>query len=143
MLAVVGCGGAGVTAPADSGSTCSQRDGGVCEDSVGRDRALTCPTDKIAFTQQNGCMNDGSVEFCISNNDAALLSTVQTIAERVTCSSGAGRAGCTSSELLCFYPLEATECEAPHGALTDAVWTQLCELAALPEIRELVPTWFE
>lgn len=110
-----------------------------------RSPAQSCPTQKMtAFTKQTGCHNDGNVEFCIPNHDAALLSTIQAIAASVKCTSGGGRARCNpSTELLCFYPTSLGNCLARYGELTDAAWIQLCQIAALPQVREIVPTWFE
>jgi hypothetical protein len=109
----------------------------------------TCPTEKLAFTKQTGCENDGSVEFCIPNDDASVLSAIRDIASSVRCAPGGGRARCASmSELLCSYPTEsyATEahtCQVPQGELTDSAWAELCQIAALPQVRQIVPTWYE
>jgi hypothetical protein len=54
-----------------------------------------------------------------------------------------GRAGCDlDTEVLCFLDT-AGLCTAYHGALTDEGWQIVCELAALPAVREIVPTWYE
>mgnify|MGYP006890127221 FL=1 len=69
---------------------------------------------------------------------------VQRIAPSVTCGPGRGRAGCDStSQDLCFFPTDASTCAAPHGALTDAAWTQHCQIAALPSVPQIVHTFFE
>jgi hypothetical protein len=108
------------------------------------DLAQACRDDKMAFTQQDGCRNDGSVEFCAPAADAELLAAVQRIAPQARCARGGGRARCDlDAELLCFFPTGEAECLARHGALKDAAWAQLCQLAALPQIRRIVPTWFE
>jgi hypothetical protein len=104
----------------------------------------SCRTDKIAFSQAEGCLNDGSNEFCIPSGDPAVQARVKSIASRVSCAPGGGRAGCISgSELLCFFPTGPIECVARHGALTAEAWAQHCELAALPEVKRIVHTWFE
>lgn len=106
--------------------------------------AVVCPTGKIAFTQAAGCSNDGSNEFCIPKGDAATLMEVRRIAPSVTCGPGRGRAGCDStSQDLCFFPTDASTCAAPHGALTDAAWTQHCQIATLPSVPQIVHTFFE
>ncbi len=102
-----------------------------------------CPTSKIAFTQAAGCLNDGSVEFCIPADDPAALASVRSVAPGVTCARAGGRAGCNlDTEVLCFLDT-AGLCTADHNALTDEGWQTVCALAALPIVREIVPTWYE
>lgn len=108
------------------------------------DLAPACRGDKMTFTQKDGCQNDGSVEFCVPAADAGLLAAVQRIAPSLRCNRGGGRARCDlNAELLCLFPTGEAECVARHGALKDAAWTQLCQIAALPQVRQIVPTWFE
>lgn len=38
---------------------------------------------------------------------------------------------------------DVATCVAHHGALVDDAWDKLCRLAALPEVRAIVPTWYE
>jgi hypothetical protein len=102
-----------------------------------------CPVDKIAFTQDTGCLNDGSVEFCVPAHDPAALAAVRHIAPDVTCMHAGGRAHCdTTTEILCLLPTRK-QCTAYHGALTDSRWQAVCDLAALPFVRQIVPTWYE
>jgi hypothetical protein len=106
--------------------------------------ASSCPTDKLAFTQETGCQNDGSVEFCLPTGDDALLARVRDIAPTIQAGSSGGRAACdVPVETLYFFPTGDPECVMRHGALKDAAWDQLCRIAALPEVREIVPTWYE
>jgi hypothetical protein len=106
-----------------------------------------CEAQKIAFTQATGCLNDGSVEFCLARGDAALEAAVQSIAPSVQAVAGGGRARCDSqSEVLFLFPSRGSDlqvCTAYHGAMTQSAWQQICELSALPAIREIVPTFFE
>lgn len=103
-----------------------------------------CPTERLRFTQATGCLNDGSVEFCLPVGDDALLAQVLAIAPTVRSAGGAGRAGCAApTEQLYFLPTTGADCVAHHGAMTDRTWERVCRLAALPQIREIVPTWFE
>lgn len=110
---------------------------------------LACTGDtaaKLRFEQPTGCLNDGSVEFCIPADDPQLRATLAAIAPAITCDGGGGRAGCLRSPglLLCTYPTRfPEECVAQHGALADAAWSKLCQVAALPQITAIVPTWFE
>jgi hypothetical protein len=107
------------------------------------DTASPCPIDKIAFTQDTGCLNDGSVEFCIPAGDPAALAAVQRIAPDVTCMRAGGRARCdTTTEILCLLPTRK-QCTTYHGALPDSRWQTVCDLAALPFVRQIVPTWYE
>jgi hypothetical protein len=106
------------------------------------DRCGGCFPAKLAFTQASGCANDGSVEFCLP---PTLVAAAQTINPAITCAPGSGRAMCDPAvELLCFFPtVDASVCVASHGALTDAAWAELCKLSSLPEVRQIVPTFFE
>jgi hypothetical protein len=100
-----------------------------------------CSIDRISFTQDTGCLNDGSVEFCVPAHDPAALAAVHHIAPDVTCMRAGGRARCdTTTEILCRLP---TTCQDHHGALTDSRWQTVCDLAALPFVRQVVPTWYE
>jgi hypothetical protein len=109
---------------------------------------IVCSTgdlSKVKFTQADGCFNDGSVEFCIPMGDATVMSAVSTVSESITCAPGGGRAMCTGSELLCFYPtVIRVECPIEHGvrtgAMTDAVWQDMCDLSAISQIDEIVRT---
>jgi hypothetical protein len=104
----------------------------------------SCPTDGLAFTQETGCVNDGSVEFCLPTGDEALLARVREIAQTIQAGSSRGRAGCNlPAETLYFFPTGDAECVAPHGALVDAAWDKLCRIAEQPEVRAIVPTWYE
>lgn len=106
--------------------------------------AATCPTEELLFTQANGCMNDGSVEFCLPTGDEDLVARVKEIAPTIQAGSTKGRAGCNvPAETLYFFPTGPAECVAPHGALVDAAWEKLCRIAALPEVKKIVPTWYE
>jgi hypothetical protein len=100
-----------------------------------------CPVDKITFTQDNGCLNDGNVEFCVPARDPAALAAVRRIAPDVTCMQAAARARCdTTAEVLCFFP---TDCSDHFSPLPDSRWQTVCDLAALPFVRQIIPTWYE
>lgn len=106
--------------------------------------AAPCPAHKLAFTKETGCANDGSVEFCLPSGDDALLARARAIAPTIQAGSSRGRAGCdVPAETLYAFPTGDAECVARHGALVDAAWDRLCRLAALPEVRAIVPTWYE
>ncbi|WP_437635507.1 hypothetical protein [Sorangium sp. So ce854] len=106
--------------------------------------AASCPTQKLAFTRDTGCVNDGSVEFCLPAGDEALVARVRDIAPTILAGSSRGRASCdVPAETLYFFPTGDAECVAPHGALEEAAWSKLCRIAALPEVRAIVPTWYE
>ncbi|MDI1475053.1 hypothetical protein [Polyangium sp. y55x31] len=106
--------------------------------------ASSCPTNEISFTKETGCMNDGSVEFCLPTGNEALVARVREIAPTIEAGSSRGRAGCNlPAETLYFFPTGEAECVARHGALVDAAWDKICRIAALPEVRKIVPTWYE
>ena len=105
-----------------------------------------CPTAEIMFTQATGCANDGSVEFCIPDGDAALIAQLEAHEVAISCAPGGGRAGCFASPnlLLCSYPTGfPQQCEAMHGAMTDDTWQDMCAIAALPEVTAIVHTILE
>ena len=117
-------------------------------DAADPDAAVTgdCPTAEIMFTQATGCTNDGSVEFCIPDGNAALIARLETYESAISCAPGGGRAGClaTPNLLLCFYPTGfPQQCEVLHGAMTDHTWQNMCAIAALPEVTAIVHTILE
>lgn len=84
------------------------------------------------------------MEFCLPTGDEALLARVRDIAPTVQAASGRGRAGCDApAETLYLFPTGDAECTERHGALQDAAWDKVCRIAALPEVRAIVPTWYE
>jgi hypothetical protein len=104
----------------------------------------TCPADKIRFTQETGCLNDGSVEFCLPADDPSALASVQRIAPGVTCLQARGRAGCDlHSQRLCLVETRGMCRPDATRAMTDAGWQTVCDLAALPFVGTVVPTWYE
>lgn len=108
--------------------------------------AAACPVEKLAFTQATGCRNDGSLEFCVPKDDAALVQRLRAVVPELRASEGGGgRARCdTSHEALYFLDTRpAYECVSDSGRLTDAAWEKLCRIAAEPRIRRIVPTWYE
>lgn len=107
--------------------------------------ASACPTHKLDFTQETGCRNDGSVEFCLPTGDEALLARVRALAPTsLQAGASRGRVGCDiPKETLYFFPTGDTECVSRHGALTPAAWDALCRIAELPEVRKVAPTWYE
>jgi len=107
-------------------------------------RESACPADKISFTRETGCLNDGSIEFCLPADDPTALSAVQRIAPGVTCLQAHGRAGCDlRSQRLCLVDTRGLcRTDAPR-AMTDAGWRTVCDLAMLPFVEKIVPTWYE
>jgi hypothetical protein len=141
LVALVACGGPRATGPlADAApAAASVAPAGA---------AARCPTEKLGFTQATGCTSDGYVELCIPRGDARLESKVRSLSRPARLMPGSsGRVGCsTATETLVVYPTpfhDPSVCTSRHGALTDAAWQELCALASLPEIRRIVPTWFE
>lgn len=101
--------------------------------------------DKIKFSREQSCGNDGSVEWCIPDNDAQLVSTLATISSTIYCAPGGGRAMChTGGKLLCSYPTSyPQQCLTSWGEMKPEVWDDICEVAAQPQITEIVPTLLE
>jgi hypothetical protein len=101
---------------------------------------------KIKFTREQSCANDGSVEWCIPDNDAQLVTTLAGISSTISCAPGGGRAGCftPSGRLLCSYPTSyPDQCSSSGGEMKPEVWDDICQVAALPQITEIVPTIFD
>jgi hypothetical protein len=108
-----------------------------------------CPNghaDKIKFPQAESCVNDGSVEFCIPGSEPQLRDTLAAISPSITCGQGGGRAGCTRTPglLLCSYPTTyPDQCLHVHGEMTAKTWSNMCAIAGLPQVVEIVPTFYE
>ncbi|GAB1420484.1 hypothetical protein MASR2M15_05820 [Anaerolineales bacterium] len=107
--------------------------------------AIVCQEDKFAFTQENACMNDGSVEFCILKDDRDALAQVLEIAPEADCTlSSPGRAGCKENERLCLIPVGDYCSEKPNSyRIAAAGWDRLCRLSELDFIQQIVATWYE
>jgi hypothetical protein len=102
--------------------------------------------EKIKFSRAESCANDGGVEWCIPDNDPALQTMLATISPSIQCAPGGGRAGCYTPTglLLCSYPTAYPgQCVTMYGEMTADVWADMCELAALPQITQIVPTILE
>jgi hypothetical protein len=105
-----------------------------------------CPAAKLAFTQATGCRSDGSLEFCVPQEDVQLAARLQAMGPGIRpAGGGGGRAGCdvTQEELYFFETRDDEECVGDTDALTDAAWEKVCRIAAEPAIRRIVPTWYE
>ena len=117
--------GLGIAAGPGCSTDCDCPNGFGCGDGqcgpVKRQRTcpFICPTNKISFTQDNGCANEnGSVAFCIPDGDQVLRSNIQLIAPTVTFKKGMGGAQChVDSELLCLYPTTYSQCVNPTDHL--------------------------
>lgn len=102
--------------------------------------------DKIKFPRTESCSNDGAVEWCIpDSNNTQLLATLAMISSTIHCAPGGGRAMCyTGGKLLCTYPTAyPDQCLTQHGQMKPEVWDDMCAVAALPEVIEIVPRWYE
>lgn len=105
---------------------------------------VSCPADKIAFTRESGCVNDGSVEFCIPRDDPGVLAAAHQIAPVVTVlKESRGRAGCGPDQVLVLLPTGGLCDPTDPGAMSRAGWAKVCALARLPGVPRVVPTWYE
>ena len=69
------------------------------------------------------------------------MNAVTAVSASITCAPGGGQAMCTGTELLCFYPTEPPgQCDSDNGPMTEAAWQDTCELSAIAEIDQIVPT---
>jgi hypothetical protein len=115
------------------------------ESDNGDGAAAACPESEISFSREEGCLNDGSVELCLPADADEALARARIIAPEITCTQGSrGRAQCDPhTQRLCLVPLASADCVAPHGALTEHAWLRVCALAAMPEVEQVVPTFYE
>lgn len=103
----------------------------------------TCPTEKIQFVQADGCLNDGSFEFCVANDDDLLAVLYQSV-PNMTCIRAGGRARCDlQTQVLCLVATNGLCQPNQPRALTDAGWELACNIASRPYIERLVATWYE
>lgn len=114
----------------------------------GEDSSLKCDATKIDFTQETGCQNDGSVEFCLPNRKPDVLVAIQAFAPTVyVVGPHTGRVGCDlTTETLAFLPTDWTDstvCVERHGALTNQAWNTVCEIARQPDVKKIASTWYE
>jgi hypothetical protein len=134
LFFLAGCGAAGATPESES----------VAEDRA--ELGCTCPTEKLSFSRAKGCENDGSVEFCIPKDDAALRARLDGLGVKLTYLGSAGRARCdVQRETLVQFPTEREDrhvCTA-DGALRRTPWAQLCTIAREPAVKAIVPTFYE
>lgn len=116
---------------------------------AGTDSGMWVPADGgvISFTQATGCQNDGFVEFCLPNDQRVLAEVLAINPAIYQLLDAHGRANCdTTWEHLYFFPTpqdDTSICLAPLGAMSDATWNQILALSKIPEIRAIVPTFFE
>ena len=132
----------------ESAVSCGCGDTPLCDpgtyESGGECVPIECQEEKLSFTQETGCANDGSVEFCIPSSDAtAILATLHSIDPAISCAPGGGRAGCVDTEQLCFLPTSSDLCDAQHGALTPLGWDRVCRVSELDYVDQIVPTFYE
>jgi hypothetical protein len=99
---------------------------------------------KIKFTQDTGCLNDGSFEFCLPADDPGALDEVLKIAPQTGCfNKSRGRAGCVAGEMLCLVKTtNMCRPDQPH-AMNDNGWQTVKKLADMPFIHKIVATWYE
>jgi hypothetical protein len=101
-----------------------------------------CPEEKINFTKETGCHNDGYVEFCAPEGHKQLRAAITRIAP--TAQQRKER-NCSENEVLFFLPIEVElgSCVERGGAMTDKAWNQVCALARLRQITGIRHVRFE
>jgi hypothetical protein len=132
----------------DDAQTCDCQNNLICDAGShlvdGECVMIDCKDEKFTFTQETGCSNDGSLEFCIPNSDATeLITELQVISADITCFAGTGRAQCTEEEQLCFFPTGEDLCDDLYGALNYDGWDLICRISEIEIIDEIVPTFYE
>jgi hypothetical protein len=100
-----------------------------------------CPVEKINFTKETGCQNDGYVRFCVPEGKKvrAAIKRIAPTAEKRS------EQKCSEKEVLYFLPIgvEQGSCVERGGAMTDKAWNQVCALARLPQISGIRQVRFE
>ncbi|MGE0871457.1 MAG: hypothetical protein AB7P03_23045 [Kofleriaceae bacterium] len=149
LMIAFGCGGSGrgtdvrVDAP-----TSSEPPADAAAMAPDADLPFDCSAEvvaKIKFDITTGCQNDGSVEFCAPEHDTAVMALLKAIEPNLVCGPWGGRAMCrqTPGTLLCMYQTEQpVQCTATD-AMKPAVWADMCRIAGLPQITEIVHTFLE
>ena len=101
-----------------------------------------CPTEKINFTKETGCHNDGYVKFCAPEGNKQLRAAIKRIAPTA---EKRNERNCSEKEILFFLPIEVElgSCVERRGAMTDKAWKQVCALARLPQIAGIRHVRFE
>src|SRR5262245_35483681 len=77
-----------------------------------------CPAEKINFTKETGCHNDGYVQFCAPEGNKQVRAAIKRIAP--TAEKREER-HCDEKEVLFFLPIEVElgSCVERGGAMTD------------------------
>ncbi|GMU60439.1 MAG: hypothetical protein AMXMBFR34_22020 [Myxococcaceae bacterium] len=134
-LLCVGCGRSGLRDLADGGGQALDRvDGG----GVG---AKSC-SGKITFTQAEGCLNDGALELC-ATDDAATEAELAKVVPGVYRVGTPGRSRCLPPKTAYLWPLAPGHCVSYHGAMTDEAWAAVCALAVQPQVSQVSAWWAE
>jgi hypothetical protein len=125
---LAGCGRTGLVDPAVA-------DGGSSP------RPTSCST-KITFDQSNGCLNDGALEICAKDDPATALELFS-LAPGTLPTGTKGR--CPAPFAAYLLPLVPQEdwCVDFHGAMNDAAWKLVCEVAARSDVGVVAPFWSE
>ena len=101
-----------------------------------------CPAEKINFTKETGCHNDGYVQFCAPDGNKRVRAAIKRVAPTAEKRS---ERHCDEKESLFFLPVEVElgSCVERGGAMTDKAWNQVCALARLPQIAGFRQVRFE
>jgi|KBSMisStandDraft_5_1062788.scaffolds.fasta_scaffold1958269_2 hypothetical protein len=103
-----------------------------------------CPVEKIDFTQETGCQNDGYVRFCAPDGNKQVRAAIKRIAPKAEKRS---ERKCGETESLFFLPVPSEpdlgSCVERGGAMTSRAWNQVCALARLPQIDGFRQVRFE
>jgi hypothetical protein len=103
---------------------------------------LPCPAEKIDFTKETGCHNDGYVRFCAPTGNKKVRAAIKRIAPTA---EARNEQHCSDNEILFFLPTEVElgSCVERRGAMTDKAWNQVCALARVPQITGFRHVRFE
>jgi hypothetical protein len=128
-LVLAGCGRTGLVDPAVA-------DGGSTPPPVN-----ACST-KITFPQATGCLNDGAIEICAKDDPSTALELF-VLAPGTLPTGTQGR--CPAPSVAYLWPLVPQEdwCVDSRGAMNDAAWKIVCEVAARSDVSVVAPFWSE
>lgn len=142
-LVLAACGRSGVVYEEDAGAVPAATDAGTNVDAGASTDAPSC-SDKIRFTQSAGCQNDGAIELC-ALDDAATADLLGRLAPGLYRVGTPGCLKCAAPQTAYLLPLAPQDewCVSFHGPMTPYAWSEMCALAARPEVSAIAAWWAE
>jgi len=101
---------------------------------------LTCAVgrSKIVFDRAHGCENDGFVTVSLPTADTQGRAGIEAVRPPSDCN--VYNDGTTACWLVISWE---TDCLSVRGAMTDAAWNDMCQLAAIDGVVTIAGFWAE